>query len=452
LALNVEGLVIEPGSFVVVCGLTSSRKGEFIRNLRPSEPGLAAGGDSPFLADMLSLLGAGELVGRDPATLSGGQRQRLSLAAKLARQVPNFALDEPTAHLDPAAALLLLGFLVRLNREQGATVVISDRHLEELFPHCERVLLFVKDRLVFDGNVQDFIVGTSANAAAFTSALPANVTIPLIRHMKSSADQGHDAMAGTYLVARYPISVAEARERLATWPEVEAAAKAAVNAVAQLDDAAQSAADAAAAADAAQSAADDAAGAAAVAAEAAPETAAEVDSAVLVEAGGLRLIPGRSLALMGDNASGKSRLLESLGGQAAERGVGALALCQQARGGEDQLAALTAIVEQAEAASPGVLLLDEPTAAVDFATARKLAKRLAALKASGWSIVIATQDLEFAAIAADSCVMLANGRLSKPLPPQDFFDNALLYTTVVNRVTRGYFDRCVNLSDLSAHL
>ena len=116
------------------------------------------------------------------------------------------------------------------------------------------------------------------------------------------------------------------------------------------------------------------------------------------------------------------------------------------------MAALKGILDQAEASPPGILLLDEPTAGVDFATAQKQAKRLAALKTAGWSVVLATQDLEFAASAADACLLLAAGALTDPLPPQDFFDNALLYTTVVNRVTRGYVDRCVNLADLSALL
>jgi energy-coupling factor transport system ATP-binding protein len=413
-----DDVLIESGSLVVVCGLTGSAKGEFLDRLRPAQPEMGEAGATPFLADMRSLLGVGGLARRQAASLSGGQRQRLALAGQLARQFPTFVLDEPTAHLDPAGALLLLSFLIRLNREQGATVVISDRHLEELLPASSRVLFFAKDRLYFDGNTQDFIVKVSASAQAFTRALPATITIPLIRHMKASAEKGHDAMAGTYLVANYPVSVAEARARLAAWPEVAAA---------QAE--------------------------AALGAEAAPKPAAPPGQGpAWLEAEGVRLLPGRSLALLGDNGSGKSRLLEALAAQAGQAGRAALRLAQELRRGEDQLAALTGLLGRAEAAPPGLLLLDEPTAGVDSATAWKQAKRLAALKARGWSIALATQDLEFAASVADSCQMLADGRLSQPAPPQDFFDNAPLYTTVANRVTRGYFERCVSLADLRAHL
>jgi energy-coupling factor transport system ATP-binding protein len=467
-----DGLLIEPGSFVVVCGLTESGKGAFLRGLTPAEAADESSGnasgtevvgdanatrddtDSPFFADMISLLKVTEWADKDPTLLSGGQRQRLALARRMASQMPSFVLDEPTAHLDPAAAWLLLRFLIRLNQEQGITVVISDRHLEELFPVCTRLLFFLRDRVVYDGDVQNFIVKASASAAAFTAALPANVTIPLIRHMKTTADQGHDAMAGTYLIAKYPLSVPEARKRLEIWPEVKLLQAAKENAEGNGVDA-----DVAGAADAV-----DAAGAAGA-----------VDAATkpaLLKKGSLqfRLRSGEILACMGDNGSGKTRLLEALYEEAAANSLTALFLRQELRSGEDQLSALKNILSQAEteitaraaattedpaaieSPKPGVLLLDEPTAAVDAASAQKQSRRIAAIRDAGWAVVIATQDLDFAATIADSCVMVAGGEPGEPLLPQDFFDNALLYTTVVNRVTRGLLDRCVNLGDLKAYL
>jgi energy-coupling factor transport system ATP-binding protein len=452
------GLLIEPGSFVVVCGLTESGKGEFLRGLAPVEIDGEGGEDvdktdSPFFADMASLLGVAGLANRDSALLSVGQRQRLSLAHRLAAQMPSFVLDEPTAHLDPACAWLLLRFLIRLNQEQQATVVISDRHLEELFPVCNRVLFFLKNRVVYDGDVQGFIVKASANAAAFTSALPANVTIPLIRHMKAAAAEGHDPMAGTYLIARYPLSVPEARERLETWPEVKLQ-------LAAEEDAEE--------------------------APAAREVAAGADATkpTRLEAGGLKLRGGEIVACMGDNGSGKTRLLETLHEEALANGLTPLLLHQELRNGAEQLAALKDTLNQAEGASAvgvaaegasagtaegvgavgdenpatanapklRILLLDEPTAAIDAATAQKQTRRVTALRDAGWLIVITTQDLDFAAAIADSCVMVTDGKPSDPLSPQDFFDNALLYTTVVNRVTRGLLNRCVNLGDLKRYL
>ncbi|MDR1185589.1 MAG: ATP-binding cassette domain-containing protein [Coriobacteriales bacterium] len=478
-----DDLLIEPGSFVVVCGLTESGKSAFLHGLAPAENDAdesadeSAGDtsrigvvsdeneaydhtDSPFFADMASLLGVTEWTDSDPTCLSGGQRQRLALARQMANQMPSFVLDEPTAHLDPATAWLLLRFLINLNQEQGATVVISDRHLEELFPICKRVLFFLKDRIVYDGDVQNFIVKASASAAAFTTALPANVTIPLIRHMKTTADQGHDAMAGTYLIAKYPLSVPEARKRLEIWPEVklQQATKDEVEGAAADTDSA----------DAVDTA--DAAIATTATAATTTATAATTTVPILLKAGGLTLRSGEITACIGDNGSGKTRLLEALCEEAANNNLTTLFLHQELRSGENQLTALRHILSQAEAeiaarttaitedpatveiSKPGILLLDEPVAAVDAATAQKQSRRITAIRDAGWAVVIATQNLDFAATITDFCVMVTSGKPSEPLLPQDFFDNALLYTTVVNRVTRGLLDHCVNLGDLKAYL
>jgi energy-coupling factor transport system ATP-binding protein len=473
-----DGLLIEPGSFVVVCGLTESGKGVFLRGLTPVEATDESSGgtsgaevvgdantgcddtDSPFFADMISLLRVTEWADRDPTHLSGGQRQRLALARQMASQMPSFALDEPTAHLDPATAWLLLRFLIRLNQEQGATVVISDRHLEELFPVCTRLLFFLRDRVVYDGDVQNFIVKASASAAAFTAALPANVTIPLIRHMKTTADQGHDAMAGTYLIAKYPLSVSEARKRLEIWPEVKLQR-------AMKENAEEGEVDAGAAG----AGVDADAGVSADTGEATVSATAATKPALLKENSlQLKLRSGEILACMGDNGSGKTKLLEALCKEAAANSLTALFLRQELRNGENQLSALNDILSRAETEiaakatavakspaavefpKPGILLLDEPTAAIDAAAAQKQSRRITAIRDAGWAVVIATQDLDFAAMIADFCVMVTGGKPGEPLLPQDFFDNALLYTTVVNRVTRGLLDRCVNLGDLKAYL
>jgi energy-coupling factor transport system ATP-binding protein len=432
-------ILIEPGSFVLVCGLTESGKGRFMQSLAPVDARVKDEDRSPFFEDMASLLSVAELTDRDVATLSGGQRQRLMLAHSLAAQMPTLVLDEPTAHLDPATAWLLLGFLIRLNREQGVTVVISDRHLEELLSVCNRVLFFLKDRVVFDGNAQDFIVKASGNAAAFTTALPANVTVPLIRHMKATTEQGHDAMAGTYLIAKYPLTIQEARERLAKWPEVK-----------RLQEAKEQA-----------DALDSASGADhfAVAVEE-EEQQQDAGSTWFLNTAGLSLSGGRIVALMGDNASGKSRMLDAVNLHADAEGLPLKRLTQKLRGGEEQLIALKRILDEAEAIVgahadspvPGVLLLDEPTAGIDEATTQKQARRITALKKAGWAVLIATQNMDFASLLADDCLTLAAGKVTDPLSPRDFFDNALLYTTTVNRVTRGYFDRCVTIADVARYL
>ena len=61
--------------------------------------------------------------------------------------------------------------------------------------------------------------------------------------------------------------------------------------------------------------------------------------------------------------------------------------------------------------SPQVLLLDEPTAALDPEQRRRLWARVAALRAGGGAVVFATQNLEEVERVADRVAALRDGRL-----------------------------------------
>jgi energy-coupling factor transport system ATP-binding protein len=61
--------------------------------------------------------------------------------------------------------------------------------------------------------------------------------------------------------------------------------------------------------------------------------------------------------------------------------------------------------------APAVLLLDEPTRGLDYAAKRALRVLLAALADDRRTVLVATHDVEFAALAADRVVVLAEGRV-----------------------------------------
>lgn len=95
-------------------------------------------------------------------------------------------------------------------------------------------------------------------------------------------------------------------------------------------------------------------------------------------------------------------LLDSLG-----VGARANALPRQLSGGEAQRVAIA----RALATNPSVLLMDEPTAALDPARREALGESLTALARQGRALLVSTHDLEFARSFADRVITLADGAI-----------------------------------------
>jgi energy-coupling factor transport system ATP-binding protein len=109
---------------------------------------------SEVLARVTRSLRAVEVSGLRPKLiydLSGGQKQRVAIAAVLAMEPQLLILDEPTAHLDPGAAVQLFALLRRLNREHGLTVLVIEHNVEAALPHADRLLLMERGTLVHSG-------------------------------------------------------------------------------------------------------------------------------------------------------------------------------------------------------------------------------------------------------------------------------------------------------------
>lgn len=90
-------------------------------------------------------------LSRAVSTLSGGEQQRVYLAMALAQGATVLLLDEPTAHLDAAAAFETAALLRRL-REDGITVVAAIHDLPLALSLADRVALMQNGRIVFEGS------------------------------------------------------------------------------------------------------------------------------------------------------------------------------------------------------------------------------------------------------------------------------------------------------------
>jgi ABC-2 type transport system ATP-binding protein len=97
------------------------------------------------------LLGLGEFLHTPVRSLSLGQRMRADLAAALLHDPKIVFLDEPTIGLDVVAKERIRQFILSINRERGATVILTTHDLGDVEKLCERVMMIDRGRLLFDG-------------------------------------------------------------------------------------------------------------------------------------------------------------------------------------------------------------------------------------------------------------------------------------------------------------
>ncbi|WP_313344984.1 ABC transporter ATP-binding protein [Lacrimispora sp.] len=87
--------------------------------------------------------------------LSLGQRMRADIAMLLLHGPDLIFLDEPTLGLDVLAKQQMIGFLKRLNKEQGTTVVVTSHDMDDLEEMAQRVVLLNKGNIAFDGDFNE---------------------------------------------------------------------------------------------------------------------------------------------------------------------------------------------------------------------------------------------------------------------------------------------------------
>jgi ABC-2 type transport system ATP-binding protein len=90
-------------------------------------------------------------------TFSQGMRQRLGIAQALLHDPELLILDEPTNGLDPQGVADVRALLLRLNQEQGKTVLLSSHLLQEIEWMATRVLVLRQGHTVVEGAVYDLL-------------------------------------------------------------------------------------------------------------------------------------------------------------------------------------------------------------------------------------------------------------------------------------------------------
>ncbi len=99
--------------------------------------------------ELLSEVGLSERGHHYPVQLSGGEQQRVAIARAFAGRPALLLADEPTGNLDSATGDRIVELMLRLNREQGTTMILVT-HDPDLARQADRIVSLRDGHIVGD--------------------------------------------------------------------------------------------------------------------------------------------------------------------------------------------------------------------------------------------------------------------------------------------------------------
>ncbi len=115
--------------------------------------GLSGDAASQKVRQLLKQVGLWDQIEKKTGKYSKGMRQRLGLANALVKDPEVIILDEPATGIDPSGIKEFLELIESLSRKNGITVLFSSHHLHQVQQVCDRMGIFVKGKLLAEGDL-----------------------------------------------------------------------------------------------------------------------------------------------------------------------------------------------------------------------------------------------------------------------------------------------------------
>ena len=90
-------------------------------------------------------------------TLSGGERRKLEIARALITHPKLILLDEPFSGVDPIALQELQSEILRLRRERGIAVLLTDHSVRETLAVTDRSYILVEGKILASGTPKELV-------------------------------------------------------------------------------------------------------------------------------------------------------------------------------------------------------------------------------------------------------------------------------------------------------
>lgn len=109
------------------------------------------------ILETLKTVGLKERAKDKVRTFSDGMKQRLGIAQAIIHQPELLILDEPFNSLDPQGVKDIRDLILRLNRENDITILISSHNLDEVEKLVNSMVLINKGRSIAAGKIDELI-------------------------------------------------------------------------------------------------------------------------------------------------------------------------------------------------------------------------------------------------------------------------------------------------------
>lgn len=451
------------------------------------------------VAEMCSFFGLGDIFHRKVMELSGGQKQLVNLASVMAMSPKVLILDEPTSQLDPIAANDFINSLVRINRELGTTIVMTEHRLEDVLPVCSRSVVMESGSIIYDGDVRGFAesVRTQRIDRGLYLSMPASVqiymglekdsvkqlplTVPGAREWLTDYDRKFRENGGVPVVpgkmyretdegvncsgnqADKSVAGKCDKDQGTAISQEYARCRAEHHVVCSLDDV---------------------------------SFRYERNTGDVLRQVSLDIYENEILMINGSNGCGKSTMLsliahvyrpyrgklriaknlktgmlpqnpellftrrsvrdELIDAKDRQQLAEIVRFCRleelldrhpyDLSGGEKQRLALAKVL----IADPDILLMDEPTKGLDNGFKMQLADLLRKLQKRGKTIVVVSHDIEFCAVAGDRVALLFDGEVATVGDVRSYMSDNNFFTTAASRISRNVLDGAVTVQDVLA--
>ena len=123
-----------------------------------------------IVKEKLATVGLKGIEEKFPSELSGGMQKRVGFARAIVTNPKTILYDEPTAGLDPVSSTLIEDYIVRLKNELNAACIVVTHQISTVKRACDNVILLYEGKIVFKGNVDEFLEGDNPYTNQFINA------------------------------------------------------------------------------------------------------------------------------------------------------------------------------------------------------------------------------------------------------------------------------------------